>query len=189
MKMKRKSRTTSEKRTRRRNLLRTCISVLILLLFAVPMFGGGVQPLPVIPAVICIAMYEEFYFSVFCGVLGGLLIDTACFSPLGSNAIYLVCVAAAVWLLFKGLLRRSFLHYICVTAAAVFLRCGLLYFFTQVLMQNEGRAVLWTNVLLPSSLWTLVTALPVYWLFLPCERFLRGIPAGNDFRLTGRTAE
>ena len=170
--MKRKRRTTSEKRIRRRNLLRRCISVLILLLSAVPMFGGGVQPLPVIPAVICIAMYEEFYFSVFCGVLGGLLIDTACLSPLGSNAIYLVCAVTAVWLLFKGLLRRSFLHYILVTAAAVFLRCALLYLFTQVLMRTESRGVLWSTVLLPSSELTLLAALPVYWLYLPCERLL-----------------
>lgn len=172
--MKRKSRTTSEKRIRRRNLVRMLLSVLILLLSAVPMFGGGMQPLPVIPAVICIAMGEEFYFSVFCGVLGGLLIDTACMSPLCSNAIYLVCVSAAVWLLFKGLLRRSLLHFLGVTAAAVFLRCGLLYLFTQVLMQNDGRTVLWTEVLLPSSIWTLVCALPVYWLFLPLRRLMPG---------------
>lgn len=172
--MKRKSRTTTEKRIRRRNLLRGCLSVLMLLLAAVPMFGGGVQPLPVIPAVICIAMYEEFYFSVFCGVLGGLLIDTACLSPLGANAIYLSVIAAAVWLLFKGLLRRSFLHYLCVTAAAVFLRCGLLYFFTQVLMRNESRGVLWTNVLLPSSLRTLLAALLVWCLFLPGRKLLKG---------------
>lgn len=172
--MKRKSRTTTEKRIRRRNLLRMGLSVLILLLSAVPMFGGGVQPLPVIPAVICAAMQEEFYFSVFCGVLGGLLIDTACMSPLCTNAIYLVCISAAVWLLFKGLLRRSLLHFLAVTAAAVFLRCALLYLFTQILMQTEGRTVLWTEVLLPSSLWTMVCALPVYWLFLPLRRLMHG---------------
>lgn len=172
--MKRKSRTTTEKRIRRRNLLRMGLSVLILLLSAVPMFGGGVQPLPVIPAVICIAMQEEFYFSLFCGALGGLLIDTACMSPLGSNAIFLVCAVTAVWLLFKGLLRHSLLHFLCVTAAAVFLRCALLYLFTQVLMQTEGRTVLWTAVLLPSSLWTVVCALPVYWLFLPLRRLTAG---------------
>ena len=75
MKIKRKSRTSAEKKKRRMNLGRQVLSILLLLLCGIPMLGGGVQALGVIPAAICISMNEDVYFSMFAGVLSGLMMQ------------------------------------------------------------------------------------------------------------------
>ena len=172
MKHSRRTRTRSERRTARRNYLRMALSLILLLLWAVPMFGGRVQPLPVIPALICIAMNEEFGFVIFCASAAGLLTDLACRYPLGATAIYFVIACAAVWLLFAELLRRGFLYWLLLTAVCTFLHAFLVWVLPLVSQSAAERSVLWTTVLLPSAGWTLLFALPVYLCYLPCGRLL-----------------
>lgn len=172
MKPPRKNRTRSERKNARRNAWRMLFSLILLLLSAFPMLGGGVRALPVIPALVCIAMNEELGFTAFCAVAAGFLTDIACGSALGANAIYLVCASTVVWLLFSGLLRRSFLHWLLLTAAAVFLRALLAWSLPMLLSRIADRAVLWRAVLLPSCIRTMLWAIPVYILFLPCEKLL-----------------
>jgi len=174
VKVKRKSRTRSEIRTRRRNLLRKTISLLLLLLCILPMIGGNVQPIWVIPAAVCIAMNEDFYFGMLAGVIAGFGIDLACDTALGANAIYMVLFCTFVSLLFTQLLRRSFVHFFWLTALCTFLRAGIHYLLTTVIFEAEGRAALWQSVLLPSCLLTLGAALIVYCFYLPCGRLLTG---------------
>lgn len=172
MKIKKTSRTGSEKKARRRNVLRMTVSYLLLLVCAVPMFGGRVQPLSVIPALFCIIMREDLYFTAFCSVTAGFLIDSACGSVLGANAVFLLICSVFAWLLFSQLLRRRFLSYFLLTAACILLRCCTSYLCTQVLMRVPDRGVLWRTVLLPSAGLTLLTALPVYLLYLPFAKHL-----------------
>ena len=148
------------------------LSLILLLIAAVPMLGGNVQPLPVIPALVCIAMNEDLYFSMFCGVLAGFLTDIACGSYLGANGIFYVLFVTVLWLLFTELLHRSFLHFLLLTAAGTFLHAAIRCLFAVIQTGGEGGAVLWRAVLLPSALLTLLTALPVYALFLPSGRLL-----------------
>ncbi len=166
----RQSRTRSEQRAIRRNFIRKTLSLLLLLLCAVPMLGGRVQPLWVIPAVMCIAMREDLYFTMGASVLAGFCIDLACGSVLGVNSIFLVCWTTFVVLLFEQILRRSFLHYIWLTAAGTFLHALLRYFLKAVIYQTVGRELLWKTVLLPSALLTVAAALIVYVLYLPLMR-------------------
>ena len=168
----RQRRTGSEQRTMRRNLLRRVLSLLILLLCAVPMLGGGVHALWVIPAAVCISMNEHLYFCMAGGVIAGLCIDLACGSALGTNAIYMVCFCTLVCLLFEQILRRTFLHYMVLTAACVFLLNILRWVLTVGIFRTPGRELLWTDLLIPVSLRTVLAAVPVYLLFLPLSRLL-----------------
>lgn len=168
----RQSRTRSEIRTSRRDFIRRTFCLLILLLCAVPMLGGGVQALWVLPAAICISMHEEMYFCMGAGVTAGLLIDLACGSVLGANAIFLVCYCTFVSLLFEQILRRSFWHYLVMTAGGVFLRSALSWILTVGIFRLPGRETVWQAVLLPSSLLTVAAAIPVYLLYLPPFRLL-----------------
>ena len=70
-KPRRKSRTRAEQRTIRRNFIRKTLSLVILLLCIFPMLGGGMQPMCVIPAALCISMNEDMYFCMAAGVIGG----------------------------------------------------------------------------------------------------------------------
>ena len=171
-KPRRKSRTRAEQRTIRRNFIRKTLSLVILLLCIFPMLGGGMQPMCVIPAALCISMNEDMYFCMAAGVIGGFGMDLACGTPLGANAIFLVIVSCAVCLLFEEILRRSFLHYILLTAAAVFAQAGLTYLFRTVIFRTAGREVLWERYLLPSALWTLAAAVVIWLLYLPLSRLL-----------------
>ncbi len=168
----RQSRTRSERRTIRRNFIRKALSIILILLCWFPMLGGGMQPLWTIPAAICISMNEDMYFCMAAGVIGGFGIDIACGNPLGANAIYLVICCTFVCLLFEQILRRSFWHYLVLTAVCAFLRSGLVYLFSSVLFRVSGREVLWQRMLLPSAAWTAAAAVPVYLCFLPLSRLL-----------------
>ena len=172
MKIKRKSRTSAEKKKRRMNLGRQVLSIVLLLLCGIPMLGGGVQALGVIPAAICISMNEDVYFSMFAGVLSGLMIDLACGGILCANAMFLVCFCTFVSLLFASLLRHTFLNYLLVLIVGTFGRAGIGYLLTQVLFQREGREIYWQNIQIPSCLLTLLAGVVVYWLFLPLNRLL-----------------
>lgn len=172
MKLKAQNRTRAEIRVSRRNFTRKTISILLLLISIIPMLGGRVQPLWVIPAAICIAIREDFYFSMIAGVIAGFGIDIACGNVLGANAIYMTVICSAVTLLFTQLLRPGFFHFFWLTALCTFLRAGLYYFLTAVIFRIESREVLWSAVLLPSSLLTLVAAVPVYLFYLPCMKLL-----------------
>jgi len=168
----RQSRTRSELRTRRRNLIRMAISMILLLLCWFPMLGGGVQALWTIPAAVCISMNEEMYFCMAAGVAAGFGIDIACGNPLGANAIFLVICCTFICLLFEQILRRSFLHYLILTALCAFLRSGLVYLFSGVLFRTAGREMLWQKILMPSAVRTVLAAVPVYLCYLPLARIL-----------------
>ena len=172
MKIKRRSRTRSEIRTSRRDLLRKTVELLLLVLCVLPMLGGRVQPLLVIPAAVCIAMYEEFYFVMAAGILAGLSIDLACGSALGANAIYMVICCTSVNLLFTQILRRGFFHFFWLTAVCIFLHAGIRFLLSVGIFRTVGRELLWQQILLPSALLTLLAAIPVYWLYLPSAKLL-----------------
>lgn len=164
--------TNAEKKTRRMNLWRHICSFLLLLLAAIPMLGGGVRAMWVIPAAVCICMNEDVYVSMAAGVVAGLLIDFTTGAVLCANAMYLAVVCTFISLLFRQFFKRRFVSYIGITALCVFLRAGGSYLMTQVLFQVEDREILWHDVLLPSCLWTLPVAVVIYLAFLPVSRLL-----------------
>ena len=168
----RQRRTRSEQRTIRRNFVRKTLSLLILLLCSVPMLGGGLHALWVLPAAVCISMNEDMYFGMAAGVIAGLLIDIACGSALGANAIFMVCCCTAVSLLFEQILRRTFLHYMVLSAACAFLHSVLRWILQVGIFRTPGREVFWHELLVKVSLRTVLAALVVYLLYLPLFRLL-----------------
>lgn len=167
-----KSHSTSEIKAHRRDSLRRLLSILLLFVTAVPMMGGGVQALWVIPSAICISMNEGVYFSMFAGVLAGILMDYATGGILCANAMFLACCCTFVSLLFTDLFRRTFLNYYLVMMICVIGRAGISYFLTQVLFEEAGREILWAEVALPSCILTLIAAVLVYWIYLPMGKLM-----------------
>jgi len=166
------SHTRSEIKESRKRLLRRILSILLLILCYVPMLGGGIQPLLSIPAAIIISMYDGAYFCMLTGVIAGLEIDLACDDPLGANAMLTVCFCTFVWLLCSRVIRPNIVYFLLLTACCAMLRNGIHYLVTAVLFQAEGREVFWQQILFPSFVRTMIGALPVYLLYLPCIRLL-----------------
>lgn len=172
MKTNKMGRTVAEKHATRRNILRRVLSMLLLLLSAVPMLGGGVRALWVIPVIVCICMYEHPCFCMMASVIGGIAIDLATGAAIGTNAIFLVIFATAASLLFSHLLAKRFLHYLWVTAFCALLHGGLRYSIQAWLLQRPGCNTLWSAVLLPSIYKTMVAAVVIYLLYLPIAKLL-----------------
>jgi len=168
----RSSRTRSEIKESRKRFLRRVLGIMLLLLCYVPLLGGGIQPLLPIPAAIVISMYDGAYFCMLTGVIAGLEIDLACNHPLGSNAMLMVCFCTFVWLLFSQVLRPNFLYYLLLAACCALMRAGIEFLVTGVIFQAEGRSVFWQDTLFPSVWRTILAAVPIYLLYLPCIRLL-----------------
>lgn len=168
----RSSRTRSETKESRKRFVRRVLGILLLLLCYVPLLGGGIQPLLPIPAAIVLSMYDGAYFGMLAGVIAGLEIDLACDHPLGANAMLMVCFCTFVWLLFSQVLRPSFLYFLLLTACCTLIRAGIEFLVTGVIFQAEGREVFWQDTLFPAAWRTIIGALPVYLLYLPCIRLL-----------------
>lgn len=172
MKTSKMGRTIAEKQATRRDILRRVLSIVLLLLSAVPMLGGGVCAMWVIPVIVCICMYEQPYFCMAAGIIGGIAIDLATGAALGTNAIYLVIFATAASMLFSHLLAKSFLHYLPVTALCALLHGGLRYGIQAWLLRRPDCDVLWSAVLWPSFQKTILVAVLIYLLYLPIARLL-----------------
>lgn len=168
----RSSRTRSEIKESRKRFLRRILGILLLILCYIPMLGGGVQPLLSIPAAIVISMHDGAYFCMAVGVIAGLEIDLACAHPLGANALLTVCFCTAVWLLCSRVIRPNVIYYLLLTACCALLRAGIEYLVTAVIFQVDGREMLWEQTLFPSFVRTMIGALPIYLLYLPCIRLL-----------------
>ncbi len=172
MKTSKMGRTIAEKHASRRDILRRVLSILLLLLATVPMLGGGVCAMWVMPVIVCICMHEQPYFCMAAGVIGGIAIDFVTGAAIGTNAIYLVIFATAASMLFSHLLAKGFLHYLFVTAICVLLHGGLRFGFHAWLLRREGAAELWNAVLWPSIQKTMLAAILIYLLYLPIAKLL-----------------
>ncbi len=172
MKTSKMGRTIAEKHASRRDILRRVLSILLLLLSTVPMFGGGVCAMWVMPVIVCICMYEQPYFCMAAGIIGGIAMDLVTGTAIGTNAIYLVIFATAASMLFSHLLAKSFLHYLPVTAICVLLHGGLRYSIQAWLLRRPGSDVLWSAVLWPSIQKTMLAAVFIYLLYLPIAKLL-----------------
>jgi len=80
----------------------------------------GIRPLPVIPFVICVAMYEgEVYGGVF-GIIAGLLWDFSANRVLGFNAIVLMILGIAVGLIITYLMQNNIYSAMILCGSSIF---------------------------------------------------------------------
>ena len=85
-------------------------------------------PLFVIPAAMCIAMFEEPFDSALMGCAAGLLLDTAQGTLIGLSGIIMMWCCLAASLLFHFFMRRHILNIIALNAAAVIVQGTVHYF-------------------------------------------------------------
>ncbi len=95
-------------------------------------------PLFVIPAAMCIAMFEEPFDSALMGCAAGLLLDTAQGTLIGLSGIIMMWCCLSASLLFHFFMRRHILNIIALNAAAVIVQGTIHYFFYYAIWEYDS---------------------------------------------------
>ena len=115
-------------------------------------------PLFVIPAAMCIAMFEEPFDSALMGCAAGLLLDTAQGTLIGLSGIIMMWCCLSASLLFHFFMRRHILNIIALNAAAVIVQGTIHYFFYYAIWEYD------TGEFLPVMIYTSIAAIPFFFI-------------------------
>jgi rod shape-determining protein MreD len=121
-----------------------------------------VGPLLLIPAVICIAMFEGESAGAAFGVIAGLLWDSQSGRLFGFNCLFLMMFGLAVGLLIQNLFRNTVVSTLLFTLfSTIILELLTWYFFYNLYGDNQiGFALL--QIILPTTIYTLILTIPIY---------------------------
>lgn len=154
----------------------TAYALLTLLLFVLQTTPGfltvfGVKPNFVIPAAVCIAMYEGEFIGGLYGALAGVLCDLGGYTLSGFNAAVLLACCVAAGLLVIYLLRPGVINFVLLLAGTLLLR-GLLDFLLNYVMWGYSHVwMVFVYDILPGIIYTAAASPLVYYLFAAVHRW------------------
>ena len=139
------------------------VFALLAFLFYVLMTSGShVQPLLLIPLAMCISVHFGEIPSAAVGVASGLLMDVACGKLLGYNAIWMVVCCVATSLLHSYYLRDKFFNTLLLTAVCTAVQGYMDFMLYYAIWGHENVTLVYTHIMLPSGIMTLVCTIPVW---------------------------
>lgn len=120
----------------------------------------GVVPILVLPACICIAVFEGEFAGGLFGFFAGLLCDSTSETVFGFNAFIFLsfCVLAGLSTIY--IFRRSTMNIMLLCLGAIFLRSVLEFFFAYVLYQYQDLEIFFYTILAPQIVFTSIFSLP-----------------------------
>ncbi len=134
---------------------------------------GGARPIPLIAAVVCMAMFEGPFVGAAAGVGSGLLWALYADRLFGFDALLLLVVGCACGLLVQLLLRNNWLTALLLNGAVLLAYTLIDWLVRFVLFWQEGAwSALW-GILLPNALYTWILSPLMYGLFYAIARGLR----------------
>lgn len=138
------------------------LALAALLCYFVMTSGSTVKPLLLIPLAMCVSVYVSEIPAAAVGVVGGLLTDIACGKLLGYNAVWLVVCCVTVSLLHSYYLREKFLNILGLTAVCTVVQGYLDFMFYYAIWGHENVTLVYTHVMLPSGIMTLLCTIPIW---------------------------
>ena len=139
--------------------------ILIFLLQSAPYLMpriGGVYPLLLIPAVVCIGMFERELVGGCLGLLAGVFWDITSLQTAGFHAILLLVIGCACGLMVIHLMRNSLLSAILLTFFSLLFYELCNWFFFSVMAGREMLGYQFVHFALPRLAYSLVFILPFY---------------------------
>lgn len=121
------------------------------------------RPLFLIPCVIALSMQEGEMPGAFYGVLAGLLCGSLGGGLIGFDALFLMFFGVAAGLLVKFLFRNNVVSVLIFTLVFTFFLEVVTWFFFYNLYGDNDFLFAFLQDILPTSLYTLLFAAPVYW--------------------------
>lgn len=155
---------------RRKVLKFTVYALIVFFAYIIQTTGGllefyGIKPILVLPACICIAVFEGEFAGGLFGFFFGLFCDSAAETIFGFNAlIFLVCCTLS-GLVAIYLFRRSTMNVMLLCLAALFIRSALEFFFVFVLYKYENLGSFFYLEIAPQVVFSSLFSLPLCALF------------------------
>lgn len=131
-----------------------------------------IGPLLLIPAVICIAMFEGESAGAAYGLIAGLLWDSQSGRLFGFNCLFLMLFGLTAGLLIKNLFRNTMISVLLFTLlSTIILELLKWYFFYNFYGDNQIFFAL-LQIILPTTIYTLILTIPIYIGFKKLRRIL-----------------
>lgn len=124
----------------------------------------GLAPLLMIPCVTAISMIEGEKAGVAYAVLGGLFWDIGSGGIFGFNAFFLLFAGFGAALLVQFLFRNTVVSSLIFCAGFTFIHECITWFFFVYLRGTVNFGSAFVQVILPTVVYTLVFAAPLYYL-------------------------
>ncbi|WP_312643932.1 rod shape-determining protein MreD [Hydrogenoanaerobacterium sp.] len=131
----------------------------------------GVKPILVVPAAVCIAMFEGELVGGVMGAVAGLLCDLASFTIFGFNGILVLAGCIAVGLLTIHLTQLKLTNALMLGFGALFLRGLIEYFFYFQMWGFEDGYRIFVFSTLPTVLYSTVAIIPFYYMTRGMKEF------------------
>lgn len=133
----------SRRKTAGRNAVIKWILYSLIIIFSflyLTMPINTVKPLVLIPAALCISMYEGVAAGCGAGILCGLLLDVACGKTLGFNALLLLVFCMFASLFFMYLMRTNVINIWALSVVCILLQSlfDLFFFYAIWGIHNTG---------------------------------------------------
>ena len=125
----------------------------------------GIKPNLVLPACICIAIFEGEFIGGLFGFLAGIFCDTAAETIFGFNALFYLVFCTVIGLITIYILRRDTMNAMLLCFGGLFLTAFSDFFFSYVLYQYEGLPGFFYTVIVPPVLLSSIFSLPYYYVF------------------------
>lgn len=134
---------------------------------------GGAHPVPLIPVVVCIAMFEGPLTGAAIGVGGGLLWALYADRLFGFDALLLMAVGCICGLLVQVLIRNNWMSALLLNGATLIVYTLVDWLVRFVLYAQEGAVWALWSILLPNAVYTFVLSPVIYALAYRVARGLR----------------
>jgi len=125
----------------------------------------GARALLLIPATICIAMFEREVSGLFFGLFAGALWDMCSSAAWSYNAILLTIFAFACGALIKYIMRNHLVCAFLLCGISTLIYCLLSWFITYVFNGYSTAIKVLLEFYIPSAVYTIVFV-PVYYFFV-----------------------
>jgi len=161
---------TIETQNKKLIIRRICLALILLLLSVLQNTDGlfpqifGVRALLLIPAVVCIAMYERDIWGMILGLFAGALWDI--FSSGASfNALYLLTIGFLCGTLINTIMRNNIVTASLLSFISAFIYNTGYWIFNIILPKTDSAAFLLWRYYLPSVVFTTLLA-PVIFIII-----------------------
>lgn len=118
----------------------------------------GIKPLLVVPAAVCIAMFEGEFAGGLIGAFAGILCDMGGITIFGFNGLIMLVSCAVCGLIIIFWLRRNVLSALLLCSVVLLIRASLEYFVCIAMWGYEGMGYYYLRYTLPCVIYSSVAS-------------------------------
>lgn len=125
----------------------------------------GIKALLLIPAVICISMFEREFAGIFYGLAAGVMLDSFSAQSLILNSLFFTCIGFIAGSLITYLMRNNLLCALIFTGVSSFIYTALIFFIYTAFDAEISPVYLYFRYYFTSAIYTVMLT-PLYYFLI-----------------------